>query len=151
MTTVESGSLVLRLNHPRESSRGCFGLQGRGGGEEGGRTAYAAQNRLKHRDGTRTLSIEELNKRDRDERPSLVVRPIPGRPLPAAYAPSMALCIESGSPVTVALRDHGGQRSFVASALVTLHRLPIQPRVPVLPDTGAKMTKAWGSLDTPDA
>ena len=59
----------------------------------GGFSAYAAQNRLEHRDGTRTLRIEKLSRRDRDGWPSLVVRPVPGRPLPAAYAPSMALFV----------------------------------------------------------
>lgn len=51
-------------------------------------------------------------------------RPVPGRPLPAAYAPSMALCGKSEPLVVVALRDHCGHRSFVSLALVTLHGLP---------------------------
>ena len=59
-----------------------------------------------------------------DGHPLLCVQSLDGRSQRPTRHP-WRFSWESGSPVTVALRDHGGQRSFVASALVTLHKLPI--------------------------
>ncbi len=82
--------------------------------------------------------------------PLLCVRSLDGRSQRPTRHPWRSTW-KSDSQVAVALRVHGGQRSYVAFALVTLHKLPIQLRVPVLPDTGAKMTQAWDSLGTLDA